>query len=224
MRRGGAYSVVQGLICLASDYNMFKHRYIPEAEAAEWSPRATAIVCFMAGTFPRWSFFTLANLSVCFLHRTSTRGALRRLWRVDLYTQLAGQLVWYPQAALYLLAGDAVPFFLQQCCWGSLIGTCVVVPVYLYRGRIQRGAMSMVLPSDANGLVAVAALMRSGLSPRAFEQRTLEAVRMLRTLPWSALREEHFGAEQRGGASVLSSDVPAGNVWRGRRLHLSQLE
>ncbi|EOD07820.1 hypothetical protein EMIHUDRAFT_121037, partial [Emiliania huxleyi CCMP1516] len=137
----GAYSVVQGLICLASDYNMFKHRYIPEAEAAEWSPRATAIVCFMAGTFPRWSFFTLANLS----------------------------------AALYLLAGDAVPFFLQQCCWGSLIGTCVVVPVYLYRGRIQRGAMSMVLPSDANGLVAVAALMRSGLSPRAFEQRTLEA-------------------------------------------------
>ena len=40
----GAYSVVQGLICLASDYNMFKHRYIPEAEAAEWSPRATAIV------------------------------------------------------------------------------------------------------------------------------------------------------------------------------------
>lgn len=192
----GAYSVVQGLICLASDYNMFKHRYIPEAEAAEWSPRATAIVCFMAGTFPRWSFFTLANLSVCFLHRTSTRGALRRLWRVDLYTQLAGQLVWYPQAALYLLAGDAVPFFLQQCCWGSLIGTCVVVPVYLYRGRIQRGAMSMVLPSDANGLVAVAALMRSGLSPRAFEQRTLEAVRMLRMLPWSALREEHFESAQ----------------------------
>ena len=89
-----------------------------------------------------------------------------------------------------------MPFFLQQCCWGSLIGTCVVVPVYLYRGRIQRGAMSMVLPSDANGLVAVAALMRSGLSPRAFEQRTLEAVRMLRTLPWSALREEHFESAQ----------------------------
>lgn len=56
--------------------------------------------------------------------------------------------------------------------------------------------MTMVLPSDSKGLVAVAALMRSGLSTSTFDRRCLEAIHMFRSLPWSALRMEHLDSAQ----------------------------
>jgi len=178
------------------DYTFLRNHWIPEAEAAHWTPAATAAVCFQAFNIPRWAVFVPGCLSVVLLCRTSTRGALRRLWCLQLAQRVVGALIAFPQATSSLLAGEPVPDFLRGNCWAALIGVCATSAAFLFRGRIQRGAMTMVLPSDSKGLVAVAALMRSGLSTSTFDRRCLEAIHMFRSLPWSALRMEHLDSAQ----------------------------
>lgn len=206
------------------DYTFLKNHWIPEAEAAHWTPAATAAVCFQAFNIPRWAVFVPGCLSVVLLCRTSTRGALRRLWCLQLFQRVVGALIAFPQATSSLLAGEPVPDFLGKLLgradWGVCNLGCISIPRSHSARRHDNGAAVRLERSRCcrrtDAIRALDIDIRSQVSRG-------DTHVSIATMVSSAHGASGFRAKQRGGVPTPRCSLTTSNVRRSRRFYLTQL-